>query len=105
MNRDELLRLFAIDENDIITTDGPFKGQPLYIAYYWFYYVTGYTEDKTDDIVTFFVRGEDRAQFPQLMERSTVRLKQLLEGKIVEVDAPFVPKPTHDPNTNGDHPA
>ncbi|PJF39845.1 MAG: hypothetical protein CUN55_13495, partial [Phototrophicales bacterium] len=64
MNREELLRLFDVDENDIVITDGPFKGQPLYIAYYWFFYITGYTEDKTDDIVTFFVRTEDRIQFP-----------------------------------------
>lgn len=103
MNREELLGLFDVDKNDIIITDGPFKGQPLYIAYYWFYYVTGYTEDKTDDIVTFFVRGEDRAQFPQLAERKMVRLKQLVDGRIAEVDEPSLPRPTHDPSSNGTH--
>ncbi len=104
MNREELLRLFEIDGNDIILTAGPFKGQPLYIAYYWFFYITGYTEDKTDDVVTFFVRGEDRAQFPQLQARQLVRLKQLLDGTIIEVNEPLMPKPTHDPSTNGNLP-
>ena len=86
MNREELLRIFTVDDNDIIISDGQFKGQPLYVAYFWFYYIIGYTEHKTEDgIVTFGVRGEDRAQFPILMERIEVRVQQQADNSIIEV--------------------
>lgn len=89
MTREELLRILSVDDNDIVITDGPFKGQPLYIAYFWFYYITGYTEDKTDDVVTFFVRGEDRVQFKQLLDRDMVRIKQQANGSIIEIHEPL----------------
>lgn len=86
MNREELLRLFEVDGNDIIISEGFFQGQALYIAYFWYFYVTGYTEDKQDEILSFTVRGEDRAQFPILHGREKVRLQALADGRIIEVD-------------------
>lgn len=88
MNREELLRLFAVDDDDIILTEGQFKGQPLYVAYFWLLYITGYSDGRSNEIVTFFVRGEDRAQFKALHGRQQVCLQPQPDGYIVEVDNP-----------------
>jgi hypothetical protein len=86
MNREELLRLFSVDENDIIQTEGQFKGQPLYVAYFWLLYITGYSDERSNETVTFLVRGEDRAQFRALQQRRRVLIQPQPDGRIVEVD-------------------
>lgn len=85
MNRKELLKLFSVDENDIIQTDGQFKGQPLYVAYFWLLYITGYSDERDNEIVTFQVRNEDRAQFAALIDRRQVRIQPQPDGRIIEI--------------------
>jgi hypothetical protein len=85
MTREELLNIFQVDENDIIQNDGPLRGQPLYIAYYWYLFITGYTESLVDNILMYRVRIEDRVQFQELTEREKVQLKRNADGRIVEV--------------------
>ncbi len=85
MTREQLLALFQVDSSDIVQPPGPFHGQPLYVAYFWFLYITGYTERERDGIVTFWIRSEDRVQFPQLTGRETVDIRQHDDGQIKEV--------------------
>jgi len=85
MTRKELLNIFQINENGIIQNNGPLLGQPLYIAYYWYLFITGYTDIWVDNILTYRVRIEDRVQFPELAERETIQLKRDVDGSIVEL--------------------
>lgn len=85
MNRELVLTMFQVDETGIIRTPGPFEGQNLYIPYFWYLHISGYREDVQNGIVTFQVRMEDRAQFPELSNRDQVRLKQIDNHTIVEL--------------------
>ncbi len=84
MTRQELLRLFEVDENGLVQSEGPFAGQPLFVPYFWFLYLTGYVEEQQGEVVTFWVRAEDRTQFPELASRSVVRMRRRADGRIVE---------------------
>lgn len=101
MTREQLLALFQIDNDDKVITLGPFFGQPLYIAYFWYLYITGYLESEQDGVVMFFVRGEDRGQFPELKDRAIVRLKRLPDGRIVEEQPINIPGVEPKPGGNG----
>lgn len=85
MTREELLTIFQIDEQGLIQNDGSLHGQPLYIAYYWYLFITGFSESVEGDILTYRVRTEDRVQFPELIEREYVQLKRESDGHVVEV--------------------
>lgn len=85
MTREELLTIFQIDEQGLIQNEGNLQGQPLYIAYYWYLFITGYSELINGDVLTYQVRTEDRIQFPELMNRKSVQLKRESDGCIVEV--------------------
>ncbi len=85
MNRELVFTMFQVDEAGIIRTPGPFEGQNLYIPYFWYLHISGYREDVQDGIVTFQVRMEDRAQFPELAHRDIVRLQQQGNNTIVEL--------------------
>lgn len=85
MNRELVFAMFQVDETGIIRTPGPFEGQNLYIPYFWYLHISGYREDVHDGIITFQIRMEDRAQFPELANRDVVRLKQQENGMIVEI--------------------
>ncbi len=84
MNRELVFTMFQVDETGIIRTLGPFEGQNLYIPYFWYLHISGYREDVQNGIVTFQVRMEDRAQFPELINHDIVRLMQQENGAIVE---------------------
>lgn len=85
MNRELVFTMFQVDEVGIIRTPGPFEGQNLYIPYFWYLYISGYREDVRDGIITFQIRMEDRAQFPELANQDVVRLKQHGNGMIIEI--------------------
>ncbi|GIK62435.1 MAG: hypothetical protein BroJett018_02290 [Chloroflexota bacterium] len=85
MNRELVFSMFQVDEAGIIRTPGPFEGQYLYIPYFWYLHISGYREDVRDGIITFQIRMEDHAQFPELANQDVVRLKQQENGMIVEI--------------------
>lgn len=82
MTRDQLLALFEVDNHDIIQQDGPFKGQPLYVAYFWFLYLSGYIGERGAKTIAFDVRAEDRIQFPVLSAYTTLWVSQEEDGSI-----------------------
>lgn len=86
MTREELLSLYQVDAAGRVLSAGPFYGQPLYVPYFWFFYLTGYGE-LNDGVVSFAVRIEDRVQFPELKDRPHVYMLQQADGHIAEVDA------------------
>lgn len=81
MSKDELLKLFTVDEHGIITSgvygaaNNPFVGQPLYAAWYWsnYEFVSG-GEDEEDENgginFTFEIADEDADVFPELAGRA-----------------------------------
>jgi hypothetical protein len=83
MTRSDILRQFKTEAGRIV--GGWYDGQQLYVPYFWGAYLNGNAHDVSDDhVVLFAIHSEDRREFPELENRSVVRLKQLADGRVVE---------------------
>jgi hypothetical protein len=83
LSRSDITSRYQIREGRIQDV-GPFHAQMLYVPYFWEAYLRGEAHDVSEDaIVLFGVHSEDLREFPELANRSVVRLKQ--EGpRVVE---------------------
>lgn len=76
MSRSDITGRYTIREGRI-QDEGPFKDQMLYVPYFWEAYLRGDAHDVSQDhMVLFGVHSEDLREFPELTNRSVVRLKQ-----------------------------
>lgn len=84
MTRFELHHRFFIKDS-VIQDAGPFEGQKIYVPYFWEAYLTGDAHEVSEDqVVLFGIHSEDLREFPELQNRSVVRLREQ-GGKVVEV--------------------
>jgi hypothetical protein len=88
MDREQILAIFEVDPAGVIRTPGAFQGAYLYVPYYWFLVISGYYDRREGEVITFEIRAEDRAQFPELAGRSAVRITRYGDGRIVEIIEP-----------------
>lgn len=76
LSRSEITSRYRILEGRILDA-GPFHAQMLYVPYFWEAYLAGNAHDVSEDhVVLFGVHSEDLREFPELQNRSVVRLKQ-----------------------------
>jgi hypothetical protein len=67
-----------------IQNEGLFYAQMLYVPYFWEAYLAGNAHDVSEDgVVLFGITSEDLSEFPELKNRSVVRLRQD-GGRVVE---------------------
>ena len=87
--RDDILEHFTIEDGRIVSP-GRFEGQRIYVPYFWDAVQDGWQDDEEyeGDIQTavFFITPEDRQQFPELESKLEVRVRQIDDGFIVEVE-------------------
>lgn len=84
MNRATIEAEYAI-ESGIIRSPGKFEGEAVYVPYFWDAYLNGFADRDDGTILGFDVTAEDRAMFPELKGRRTVRLYQRSDGFVCEV--------------------
>jgi hypothetical protein len=72
-------------ENGIIRTPGMFEGEALYVPYFWDAFMNGCADRDDGAVLGFDVTQEDKAQFPELKRRRTVKLYQRDDGFVCEV--------------------
>jgi len=65
MTRQEIETSYRV-ENGVIRSPGKFEGEPVYVPYFWQFYLEGGAEDDDGETLTFHVTDEDRAMFPEL---------------------------------------
>lgn len=83
MSRSDITSRYTILEGRI-QDEGPFHAQMLYVPYFWEAYLAGNAHDVSEDhVVLFGVHSEDIREFPELANRSVVRLKQDM-NRVVE---------------------
>ena len=63
---------------------GKFEGCAPYVAYYWSIYLEGCADRDDGDVLGFDVTADDKALFPELRRRRTVRLRETDSGFVVE---------------------
>ena len=85
MTRRDIETSYKIDSNGVIRDPGQFEGEMLYVPYYWDAYLNGCADRDDGDVLGFDVTPEDKAQFPELKRRRTVKLCQRDDGFVCEV--------------------
>jgi hypothetical protein len=85
MNRTELTSLYKIDDAGRIRSPGQFEGEMIYVPYFWDTYLDGFADRDDGHVLGFDVTTEDKAEFPELRRRRTVRLIQRDDGFVCEV--------------------
>lgn len=85
MTRDEITAEYDIDSDGRVRAPGKFEGEMLYVPYYWDAYLNGCADRDDGRTLGFDVTVEDKAMFPELRRRRTVRLVEDGQGFVVEV--------------------
>lgn len=85
MNRNEILKEYAVNLHGVIKTPGKFEGEMLYVPFYWEIFLDGFADRDNGKILSFDVTKEDKLMFPELAKRKTVKLYQRDDGFVGEI--------------------
>lgn len=84
MTREEILKAYKVRKGTIRSL-GQFEGERIYVPYFWSAFLDGVADFDDGQVVGFYVTPEDKAEFPELKRRKTVKLAQTDQGFIIEV--------------------
>mgnify|MGYP001596939695 CR=1 FL=1 len=84
MTRQAILDQYKVDEQGIIHTLRKFEGEMLYVPYFWEAFLDGAADRDDGDVIGFDLTKEDKAMFPKLKGRRTVRIYQRSDGFVCE---------------------
>ena len=85
MNRNEILKTYAVTHHGVIKTPGKFEGEMVYVPFYWDIFLDGFVDRDDGKILSFDVTKEDKIMFPELVKRKTVKLCQRDDGFVCEI--------------------
>jgi len=83
MLRSDVERNYSVIDGRI-TNPGQFEGERIYVPHFWDAYLRGFTDRDDGCILGFDVSENDRAEFPELKNRRTVKLYQRDDGFVRE---------------------
>lgn len=83
MTRKELEEQFDVVDGRI-TNPGKFEGEAVYVPHFWDAFLNGEADRDDGTIVGFNVTKEDKAMFPELKGRRTVRIYERDDGFVCE---------------------
>ncbi len=84
MTRKEIEATFTIGTNGRIQNPGQFEGEMLYVPHFWEVFLDGFADRDDGSVLGFDLTAEDKAEFPELKGRRTVRLYQRDDGFVCE---------------------
>ena len=84
MTRQQIESDYAVS-NGRISSPGMFEGEAIYVPYFWDAYLNGFSDRDDGRVLGFDVSPEDKAIFPELKRRRTVKLYQRDDGFVCEV--------------------
>lgn len=84
MTRQEIESQYRI-VNGFIRNPGKFEGERIYVPYFWDAFLNGMADRDNGKVIGFDVTAEDKAMFPELKRRHTVKLYQRDDGFVCEV--------------------
>lgn len=68
-----------------VARPGKFEGEARYVPYFWQAFLNGCADRDDGTVLGFDVTAEDKALFPELKRRHTVKLIERDDGFVVEV--------------------
>lgn len=69
----------------VILSPGKFELCAVYVPHFWDIYLNGFADRDDGTVLGFDVTAEDKAEFPELKNRRTVRLVEHDNGFVQEV--------------------
>ena len=85
MTRNDILNAYHVDPHSgVIRSPGKFEGEMLYVPHFWEIYLDGFSDRDDGRIIGFDLTAEDKAEFPELKGKRTVRLFQRDDGFVCE---------------------
>jgi hypothetical protein len=72
---------------DTVSRPGKFEGEQPYVPYFWDAFLNGLADRDNGRVLGFDITSEDRALFPELKGRRTVRLVETEQGFVCEVQS------------------
>ena len=87
MEQAEYQRRLIESYEEEVSSPGKFEGEPRYVPHFYDHYMNGGADRYEDDghILGFDITAEDKALFPELKRRRTVKLVETDSGFICEV--------------------
>lgn len=73
------------ESREAVRHPGKFEGCAPYVPYFWSVYLEGCADRDDGSVLGFDVTADDKALFPELKKRRTVRLMETDSGFVVEV--------------------
>ncbi len=83
MTRQEIERDYQV-ENGVIRSNGKFEGEAVYVPYFWDAFLNGMADRDNGRVLGFDLTADDKAMFPELKGRRTVRLYERDDGFVCE---------------------
>jgi len=68
-----------------VARPGKFQGEAIYVPYFWQQFLEGGADRDDGRVLGFDVNADDKAIFPELKRRKTVRIMETADGFVVEV--------------------
>ena len=84
MDRQTILNEYRINERGTICNPGQFEGEMLYVPYFWDAFLNGMADRDNGNVIGFNLTKDDKAIFPELKGKRTVRIRQTDQGFVVE---------------------
>lgn len=85
MKRTEVLENYKVSDSGRIESPGQFEGEMLYVPHFWDVFLNGFADRDNGRVLGFDITAEDKAEYPELLHRRTVKLVQRDDGFVVEV--------------------
>lgn len=84
--RKAILDSYKVDSSGRIKSPGKFEGEMIYVPHYWDVFMNGGADEElANGTMVFEVGFDDRAAFPELKTRKTVKLRERDDGFVIEV--------------------
>ncbi len=85
LTREEIEREYNVIDG-IIRRLGKFEGNAVYVPHFWDIAINGFADNRDGSLYSFDVKDGDRAMFPELNGRRTVKLLEIdVDGFVLEV--------------------
>ena len=84
MTRSEILQTYNVSFDGRIVSPGQFEGEMLYVPYFWDAFLNGGADRDNGTVLGFDLNADDKAMFPELKGRRTVKLYQRDDGFVCE---------------------
>lgn len=76
---------FTITEAGTVADPGKFEGEARYVPFFWEAYLNGCADRDDGRVLGFDLTAEDKALFPELKRRRTVKLIEDSQGFVIEI--------------------